>query len=68
MNEKPDRLVCACGTPIPTDRAGSEHCGTDCEWAEAERQRAAEWQGLMNEEAVRMSEWVREQMLRRAEI
>lgn len=62
------RLVCDCGTPIPSARAGSEHCGIDCEWVEAERQRAAEWQGLMDEEAARMSEWVREQMLRRPEI
>jgi hypothetical protein len=57
------RLVCACGTPIPTDRAGSKHCGTDCEWAEVERQRDAEWQGLMDEQAARLSGWVRDQMI-----
>lgn len=62
------RLVCACGTIIPTDRAGSEHCGIDCERAETERQRAAEWQDLMDEEAVRMSAWVRDRVIGRADI
>jgi len=31
------RLVCACGTPIPSARAGSDYCSTECENRENER-------------------------------
>lgn len=57
------RLVCACGTPIPSDRAGFEHCGIECENAEAERQHTNEWHDLLDEEAARLSGWVRDQVL-----
>jgi hypothetical protein len=36
------RLVCACGTPIPANRAGRDHCSEQCETAAAERQRDEE--------------------------
>ena len=56
------RLVCSCGTPIPAHRAGRECCSPECDAVEAQRQRDAEWQAVLDDEAVRVSQWVERQM------
>lgn len=55
------RLVCACGTPIPADRAGSEHCSAECETAKHGRRRAAEAQRLLEDSMGRFAEWYQHQ-------
>jgi len=58
------RLVCACGTPIPADRAGGEHCSMACEESAARRGRDKEWRQLLDDSAQQLSDWYQQRRIK----
>jgi hypothetical protein len=58
------RLVCVCGTIIPAERAGGEHCSAACEEAADRRDRDEVLLQLLDDSAQQLSEWYQQQRIK----